>query len=253
MPTVSATHDPTTPAEKSARQGYTEMVNLLARRAQAKPDGMALGSPKDVLLGLTLSEAAPVFVDPFLFGGFRTLLLAGVPGSGKRFIGNLLRLRASWTYPTDTLRVVDATGAYWTDEARAARQDKAGWRFPGHLRPAPRSRGTPAPREAMVLLADNAGTVGVHGHDPADPLATGQFPGEAVLFLNGGEGPERLTCGGYPIFTDAEHDWLPRARMPKEAGYSEGILRFGKWGWKLPIAVVASTPEYQFLTGAGFP
>lgn len=47
--------------------------------------------------------------------------------------------------------------------------------------------------------------------------------------------------------TDAECDWLPRARLPKEAGYSEGLLRFGPA--HLPIAIVASTPEYEFLTG----
>ena len=251
MPTVSATHDPTTP-EQAARQGYTEMVRLLTRRGQAKPDGMALGSPSDIMLGLTLSEAAPIFIDPFQLGRLRTLLIAGVPGSGKRFIGNLLRLRASWAYPRDTLRVVNATAAYWTDEARAARPDKSGWSFPGLPRPVPRSRKTPAPREAMVLLADHAGG-GVAGHSAKDPVAHGEFPGEAVLFLNGGEGPERLKSGEYPIFTEAEHEWLPRARMPKEAGYSEGLLRFGKWGWKLPIAIVASTPEYEFLTGAGIP
>lgn len=45
--------------------------------------------------------------------------------------------------------------------------------------------------------------------------------------------------------TAAESDWLPRARLPKEAGYSEGLLRFGEA--HLPIAVVASTPEYEFL------
>ncbi len=51
--------------------------------------------------------------------------------------------------------------------------------------------------------------------------------------------------------TGAEADWLPRARLPKEAGYSEGLLRFGSA--HLPLAVVASTPEYELLTGAAFP
>ena len=45
--------------------------------------------------------------------------------------------------------------------------------------------------------------------------------------------------------TAAEADWLPRARLPKEAGYSEGLLRFGPS--HLPLAVVASTAEYEFL------
>ena len=47
--------------------------------------------------------------------------------------------------------------------------------------------------------------------------------------------------------TEAEAEWLPRARLPKEAGYSEGLLRFGPS--HLPIAIVASTPEYELLTG----
>lgn len=49
--------------------------------------------------------------------------------------------------------------------------------------------------------------------------------------------------------TEAEAEWLPRARLPREAGYSEGLLRFGPS--HLPIAIVASTPEYDLLTGTG--
>lgn len=45
--------------------------------------------------------------------------------------------------------------------------------------------------------------------------------------------------------TEAEAQWLPRARMPREAGYSEGLLRVGEAHH--PIAVVASTPEYEWL------
>ena len=45
--------------------------------------------------------------------------------------------------------------------------------------------------------------------------------------------------------TDAEAEWIPRARLPREAGYSEGLLRLGDL--HLPIALVASTPEYDFL------
>jgi hypothetical protein len=51
--------------------------------------------------------------------------------------------------------------------------------------------------------------------------------------------------------TEAETEWLPRARLPKEAGYSEGLLRFGPA--HLPIAVVASTPEYELLTDSKVP
>jgi hypothetical protein len=46
--------------------------------------------------------------------------------------------------------------------------------------------------------------------------------------------------------TPAEAEWLPRARLPREAGYSEGLLRLGSS--HLPLAVVASTPEFEFLT-----
>ena len=48
--------------------------------------------------------------------------------------------------------------------------------------------------------------------------------------------------------TDAEAEWLPRARLPREAGYAEGLLRFGPA--HLPIAVLASTPEFDLLRGA---
>ena len=43
----------------------------------------------------------------------------------------------------------------------------------------------------------------------------------------------------------AEAEWLPKARLPREAGYSESLWRIGEW--HLPLAVVASTPEYEFL------
>jgi len=45
--------------------------------------------------------------------------------------------------------------------------------------------------------------------------------------------------------TDAEAGWLPQCRLPREAGYSEGLLRFGPS--HLPVAVVASTPEFELL------
>ncbi|MCI4350678.1 MAG: hypothetical protein L3K15_04110 [Thermoplasmata archaeon] len=48
--------------------------------------------------------------------------------------------------------------------------------------------------------------------------------------------------------TEVEAEWLPRARLPAEAGYAEGLLRFGPS--HLPIAVVASTPEFDLLAGA---
>ena len=48
--------------------------------------------------------------------------------------------------------------------------------------------------------------------------------------------------------TAAEADWLPKARLPREAGYSEALLRSG--ASHLPVALVASTPEFEFLTQA---
>jgi conjugal transfer ATP-binding protein TraC len=45
--------------------------------------------------------------------------------------------------------------------------------------------------------------------------------------------------------TAAEADWLPKTRLPVEAGYSEGLLRFG--AGHLPLAIIASTPEFEWL------
>jgi len=45
--------------------------------------------------------------------------------------------------------------------------------------------------------------------------------------------------------TGAEAEWLPRARLPKETGYSESLWRVGEL--HLPLAIVASTPEYELL------
>jgi len=60
-----------------------------------------------------------------------------------------------------------------------------------------------------------------------------------------------LACRTFFALTEAEAEWLPRARLPKEAGYSEGLLRFGPS--HLPIADVASTPESELLTGSVVP
>jgi len=45
--------------------------------------------------------------------------------------------------------------------------------------------------------------------------------------------------------TGAEAEWLPKARLPRETGYSESLWRIG--GLHLPLAVIASTPEYELL------
>jgi hypothetical protein len=46
--------------------------------------------------------------------------------------------------------------------------------------------------------------------------------------------------------TAAEGEWLPKARLPREAGYSESLWRIGEL--HLPLAVIAATPEFEFLT-----
>ena len=46
----------------------------------------------------------------------------------------------------------------------------------------------------------------------------------------------------------AEAEWLPKARLPKECGYAESLWRIGDL--HLPLAIVASTPEFQFLSAA---
>lgn len=45
--------------------------------------------------------------------------------------------------------------------------------------------------------------------------------------------------------TEAEAEWLPRARLPAEVGYAEALLREG--ASHRPLAIVASAPEYDFL------
>src|SRR5208282_523002 len=45
--------------------------------------------------------------------------------------------------------------------------------------------------------------------------------------------------------TSSEAEWLPKARLPRTAGYSESLWRVGDL--HLPLALVASTPEYELL------
>jgi hypothetical protein len=45
--------------------------------------------------------------------------------------------------------------------------------------------------------------------------------------------------------TPAEAEWLPKARLPRDAGYSESLWRIGEY--HLPLALVAATPEYELL------
>ncbi len=56
--------------------------------------------------------------------------------------------------------------------------------------------------------------------------------------------PDPALAAFYSL-TDSEVEWLPRTRLPKDAGFSEGLLRVGEL--HLPISIVASTPEFEFL------
>ncbi len=57
-----------------------------------------------------------------------------------------------------------------------------------------------------------------------------------------------VSAGARDFFglTGAEAEWLPKARLPRITGYSESLWRVGEL--HLPLAIVASTPEYQLLT-----
>jgi hypothetical protein len=46
--------------------------------------------------------------------------------------------------------------------------------------------------------------------------------------------------------TGPESEWIPRARLPRDASYAESLWRIGEL--HLPLAIVASTDEYLFLT-----
>jgi hypothetical protein len=46
--------------------------------------------------------------------------------------------------------------------------------------------------------------------------------------------------------TGAEAGWLPKSRLPRAAGYSESLWRVGDL--HLPLAIIASTPEFEFLS-----
>ncbi len=55
-------------------------------------------------------------------------------------------------------------------------------------------------------------------------------------------------CREFFGLSETEAEWLPRARLPREAGYSEGLLKWGNSHF--PLGVVASTPEFEFLQTA---
>jgi hypothetical protein len=85
--------------------------------------------------------------------------------------------------------------------------------------------------------------------DPEDFLA--QPSGRAVLRNLDATGFLRLpevsdATRQFFGLTGPEAQWLPKARLPRDAGYSESLWRIGEF--HLPLAIVAATPEYEFLT-----
>jgi len=87
--------------------------------------------------------------------------------------------------------------------------------------------------------------------DPDDLLATSSGRSvlrnlSAVAFLRLAEVSE--ACRTFFGLTTTEAEWLTKARLPTDAGYAESLWRIG--AWHLPLAVVASTPEYELLSSA---
>ena len=223
MPTTSAAHDPTTPIE-AARKGYEEMVRLVTRH-RAKPDGICLGERTDLLLGLSLDDASPIFFDPFGMSP-RILGIVGDAGAGKTFTARLIQLRARWTCPRDVVEVADDNDQ--EDPTRAFRY------------PFPPKRGEP--RRAVITTGRDSTRLG-------RCFAGGKAPAEwgfRGLLLRTTPTPDMEQT-----LSKAEVEWLPKARLPKEAGYAEGLL----WTTRAhyPLAVVASTPEFEYPDGAGSP
>jgi len=87
--------------------------------------------------------------------------------------------------------------------------------------------------------------------DPEDLLATPS--GRAVLrnlsacaFLRLAE--VSAACRSFFGLTETEAEWLTKARLPVDAGYAESLWRLGPW--HLPLAIVASTPEFELVSEA---
>ncbi len=55
-------------------------------------------------------------------------------------------------------------------------------------------------------------------------------------------------CRAFFGLSETEAEWLTKARLPTDAGYSESLWRIG--AWHLPLAIVASTPEFEAVREA---
>lgn len=213
---------PVGPTEAKARVGYLDLVRTLTKTG-AMSDGLAYGSSKSPLLGLMLDNAAPVFFDfasltPPLFG------ILGDAGAGKTFAAELFRLRQSWVQPRNPIAVYESD----TEEA-----------FDWPERPRTRS----GPHPSVITLGRTVDRLG-RARGVARNGGGTEWAFRGLLLRHT---PTETT--GHNL-TKVEAEWLPRARLPKEAGYAEGLL-YLTWG-KLPVAIVASTPEYEYLRSRGF-
>ncbi len=228
--------------EATARAGYDELVRVLMRRRDGPlapgHGGVAyIGSPKHPLLGMTLDTATPVFVNPYALRN-RVLFVLGDPGSGVHFAADMLAARTRWCFgKTATVEVPDESN--WIDHF-PNREDPSEW--------VPK-RGRRIPRPHALILPG-------HSYDDPDPLKRigavrqrrraralpTEIPFEGVILRHTPSDPLAAAFN----LSKATREWLPKARTPDVAGYAEGIycLPYGI----LPIALVASTPEYEWLT-----
>ncbi len=55
-------------------------------------------------------------------------------------------------------------------------------------------------------------------------------------------------CRAFFGLSGPEAEWLSKARLPADAGYAESLWRVGPW--HLPLALVASTPEFELIGSA---
>jgi hypothetical protein len=219
---AASTVEPNSP-EEHARAGYMELLALLTKRGPQTWDGVTMGTPHTgILIGMCLSNAAPVFLDPFDLNP-PILGVMGDEGTGRRFACELLRYRAKWRWPNREVVVNDGSRVVDYPE-RMLWAGRPHRRVPKGVTP----RAVLAPLDSTSKMA-----LGLRGEHPKEWAFRG------LLF-------RMAAPPAGDLLKPKEREWLPRARLPKEAGYGEGLLVLS-W-MTLPIAVVASTPEYEFLT-----
>jgi len=220
--------------------GYRELVKLLLRRrdgpaAPAHAGLTILGNPRNPLLGLTLDNATPVFVNPFSLGG--PLMIVGDAGTGKRFTADMLAARTRWCFGSaGTIELRDPE-TYFVDHYPNGRDSPADWTG-GRV-----GRGKYVPH-AVISYAETMEEVGKMRVRDRRSVVPKEVPFRGLLLRFAGAASIPA-----PYLTDAAREWLPRARVPKDAGYAEGVWPMA-YGGLLPVAVVASTPEYDWLSAA---